>query len=71
MTDKDSHVVYFDFEHHVESRETDISSCGAPDRWVRRIRDTATCFNISDYDCCFLLATSISHGGRRPLVLVR
>lgn len=66
MTDKDNHVIHFDFEHHVEAREVDVSSCGAPDRWVRWIRDTAHCFNISDYDCCMLLAPSIAGVGDNP-----
>jgi hypothetical protein len=63
MTDKDNHTVYFTFEHHVERLERDVSSCGAPDRWVRRVRMDNDCFNISDYDCCWGLRTSIAAVG--------
>ena len=63
MTDKDNHVLYKTFEHHVEKLERDISSCGAPDRWTRRIRRDNDCVNISDEDCCWGLRTSISAVG--------
>ena len=66
MTDKDDHVTHFSFEHHVEYIERDVSSCGAPDRLGRRIRDEATCFNISDEDCCRLLTGSLSATGASP-----
>jgi hypothetical protein len=62
-TDKDNHVVYFTFEHHVEKRQHDVSSCGAPDRWVGRVRMDNDCVNISDYDCCYGLRYSITAVG--------
>ena len=62
-TDKDNHVVYFTFEHHVEWLERDVSSCGAPDRWKSRIREDNDCVGISDYDCCYGLRHSISAVG--------
>jgi len=63
MTDKDSHLAYFTFEHHVEKKERDVSSCGAPDRWSRRIREDNDCVNISDFLCCIGLDDSISAVG--------
>lgn len=41
-TDKDTHIpaLYVTFEHHVEKKERDVSNCGNPDRWRRRIRDS-------------------------------
>lgn len=65
-TDKDSHVVYFTFEHHVEWLERDVSSCGAPDRWQRKVRKDNDCVGISDYDCCIGLRFSISAVGDDP-----
>jgi hypothetical protein len=53
LTDKDLHFGYFDFEHHVERRLFDISSCNAPDRWNRWIEETTTCAGvIPDGECC-------------------
>jgi hypothetical protein len=66
MTDRDDHVLFFSFEHHVEWLERDTSSCGAPDRWNARIRDEATCFSISDEDCCRLLTGSLGATGASP-----
>jgi hypothetical protein len=68
MTDKDNHITHFSFEHKVEWVQHDVSSCGAPDRWFRRIRDEATCGNLpggslSDEDCCRLLTASLSATG--------
>lgn len=65
-TDKDSHFGYFTFEHHVEWLERDMSSCGAPDRWQRRIREDNDCVAISDFDCCWGLRYSISAVGDDP-----
>lgn len=65
--DKDNHVVYVTYEHHVEWLERDASSCGAPDRWRRRIRDSAKCSSaISDEDCCRLLTGSLNATGATP-----
>lgn len=68
MTDKDLHWHYFDFEHHVEQRLVDVSSCGSPDRWNRWIRDTAHCGGlIGDQECCLDgLTTSIQQVGDSP-----
>lgn len=66
MTDRDDHVINVTFEHKVEWVEHDTSTCGAPDRWFRRIRDKATCFNISDESCCRLLTGSLSATGASP-----
>jgi hypothetical protein len=63
MTDKDTHFPYFTFEHHVEKKEHDVSSCGAPDRWSRRIREDNDCINISDFQCCIGLDASITAVG--------
>ncbi|MEM8932783.1 MAG: hypothetical protein AAGE94_16480 [Acidobacteriota bacterium] len=63
MTDKDDHVAYKTFEHHVEQRQTDVSSCGAPDTWNRWVRQDNDCFNISDYNCCYGLRHSLSAVG--------
>lgn len=70
MTDKDDHLVYTTFEHHVEAMAHDVSTCGAgaPDIWSGRIRDSAHCAgygggNISDEDCCRLLTGSLSATG--------
>ena len=52
MTDKDDHVIYFTFEHHVEQRQVDVSSCGSPDRWNRWVRSDTECFNLTDWNCC-------------------
>jgi hypothetical protein len=65
-TDKDSHIIYFTFEHHIERRQHDTSSCGAPDIYDHWIGDDANCFNISDYNCCMLLSTSIQSVGDDP-----
>ncbi len=66
MTDKDHHVVYITFEHHVEQRLVDVSSCNSPDRWNRWVRMDNDCYNFSDYDCCYGLRTSISAVGDSP-----
>lgn len=66
MTDKDNHTFYFTFEHHVQWRERDVSSCGGPDRWKRRIRVDNDCFNISDRNCCLGLRNSITAVGDDP-----
>lgn len=63
MTDKDDHVTYKTFEHHVEQRLVDVSSCGSPDRWDRWIRMDNDCVGISDSDCCWGLRFSISAVG--------
>ena len=66
-TDKDDHVVYFTFEHHVEWLERDVSSCRSPDRWRGRVRDSARCTSgISDEHCCRLLTGSLSATGASP-----
>ena len=66
MTDKDDHLFYKVFEHHVEQRRVDVSSCNAPDAWNRWVREDNTCFNISDSDCCHGLRFSISAVGDSP-----
>ena len=63
MTDKDDHFAYKTFEHHVEQRQVDVSSCGAPDQWNRWVRMDNDCFNISDYTCCYGLRTSLAAVG--------
>lgn len=71
MTDKDWHVLKTDWEHHVEQRLVDVTSCHSPDRWDRSIRSEGYCCNkppctssISDHDCCLLtIGTSIQQVG--------
>jgi hypothetical protein len=64
MIDKDEHVAYKTFEHWVERMEHDVSACGAPDRWIRRIRQDEDCsFNVSDEQCCRGLTASLSATG--------
>ena len=63
MTDKDDHVLYVTFEHKVEWLEHDVSACGAPDRWLRRIRDSKDCYNSTDEACCRSLTPSLSATG--------
>lgn len=65
--DKDSHVGYFDFEHFVEHKEHDTSSCHAADRWVGRRVARNRCFNMSDQACCHGLDSSIRSFGDDPL----
>lgn len=67
MTDRDNHVVYFTFEHHVEQRMVDVSSCGAPAFWDRWIRSDTDCSGIDDEQCCLNgIGTSISQVGDNP-----
>ena len=68
MTDKDIHWHYRDFEHHVEQRLVDVSSCGSPDRWNRWVRDTSRCVGLySDSECCLDgLSGSIEEVGDNP-----
>jgi hypothetical protein len=63
MTDKDDHVVYKTFEHHVEQRLVDVTSCGSPDRWNRWIRSHAYCYGLDDQFCCEGIGTSIQQVG--------
>jgi hypothetical protein len=64
MIDKDEHVISKTFEHWVERMEHDVSACGAPDRWIRRIRQSEDCsFNVSDEQCCRGLTASLSATG--------
>lgn len=52
-TDKDDHGYTIDWEHHVEERAVDVSSCGSPDFWFRTIRTHGYCDPLSgDYYCC-------------------
>lgn len=66
--DKDHHGLYFSLEHWVEHKERDVSSCGAPDRWVRWVRAQASfCFNVTNQQCCESgLSTSILQVGDNP-----
>jgi hypothetical protein len=67
MIDKDEHVVHKTFEHWVESMQHDTSACGAPDCWLRRIRDSEDCsFNVSDEQCCRGLTPSLNATGALP-----
>lgn len=66
MTDKDVHIGYVTFEHHVEKKQRDVSNCNQPDRWVRRIRDDNDCFNVPDLECCLGLSSSIFAVGDSP-----
>lgn len=66
MTDKDDHVVYITFEHHVEKKQRDVSNCNQPDRWKRRIRDSSDCVGLSDWYCCRGLDASILAVGDNP-----
>ena len=67
MTDKDDHVVHKTFEHWAEWIERDVISCGAPDRWSRRIRRDEDCsFNVSDEQCCRGLTPSLNATGALP-----
>jgi hypothetical protein len=41
------------FEDRVEHQEHDVSTCGAPDRWVRRTALQASCAGtLDDFSCC-------------------
>jgi hypothetical protein len=67
MADKDDHIVYITFEHHVEQRLVDVSSCNSPDRWNRWVRSSADCFGLSDAYCCSSgIGTSITQVGDDP-----
>ncbi len=67
MTDRDYHG-YITFEHHVEQRMVDVSSCGAPAFWDRWIRSDADCYGIDDEQCCLNgIGTSIGQVGDNPL----
>ncbi len=63
MTDKDDHGAYKTFEHHVEQRLVDVSSCGSPDRWNHWIREDNDCVGLSDGTCCWGLRHSIGAVG--------
>jgi hypothetical protein len=71
MTDKDSHIGYTKWEHHVEQRLVDVSSCNSPDRWQRSIRSSGGCCDVppcglgyTDQQCCMnSLGTSITQVG--------
>lgn len=54
MTDKDWRWNGAWFEHHVEQRLVDVSSCNSPDRWNRRVRSWAWCgsYSFKDKRCC-------------------
>jgi hypothetical protein len=65
-TDKDTHFPHFTFENHVQRKEQDVSSCGAPDRFIGRVAASNNCFNISDFDCCIGLRFSIASFGDDP-----
>ncbi len=65
-TDKDQHVPHFNYEDHVQHQEHDVSNCHAPDRWVGHVASSASCFNISDQNCCLLLSSSIASFGDSP-----
>jgi len=67
MTDKDDHVFYDSFEHHVEWVEHDTSACGAADIWHRRIRaEEDFCYDIGDEACCYGLTPSLNAVGSLP-----
>ena len=65
MTDRDDHATCYTFEHHVEQRLEDVSSCNSPDRWNRWIRKDGSCpFYDPDWACCAAkLGTSIQQIG--------
>lgn len=65
MTDKDEHVLFFVFEHKVETLVQDVSSCGAPPYWQRWIRKTTQqcVFGSHDEACCKLLTPSLNATG--------
>lgn len=63
MTDKDEHFGYKTFEHHAERLETDVSSCGAPDQWIREVLEDNDCWNLDDRTCCEGLEDSIESLG--------
>jgi hypothetical protein len=67
MTDKDHHVYKVTWEHHVEQRLVDTSSCNSPDQWNRWVRDDADCgINDGNYGCCLNLTLSIAAVGDDP-----
>jgi hypothetical protein len=67
MADKDNHIVYFTFEHHVEQRLVDVTSCNSPDRWNRWVRSAGSCIDHSDHYCCMIaIGTSITEVGDDP-----
>jgi hypothetical protein len=67
--ERDEHLAYFTIEHHVEWLTHDVSTCGAPDFWQRRIRDAEDCvFGTTQGECCFKLYDSIfATGASGPL----
>lgn len=68
MTDKDAHVGYNEFEHHVEQRLVDVSACNSPDQWDRWIRSNGYCdYSYSDQSCCqYAIGGSILQIGDNP-----
>lgn len=66
-TDKDDHVHIITWEHHVEQRLVDVTSCGSPDQWDHWVRFEDDCgITISDFICCNELANSIGAVGDDP-----
>lgn len=54
MVDRDTHFGYFELEKHHDWVYVDVSSCNSPPKLeTREDPDSAWCFNISTYDCCF------------------
>ena len=48
-----SHTSVLSFEERVERREHDASTCGAPDRWVRRTAlSSRSTGSADDFSCC-------------------
>ncbi len=70
MADKDNHIGYVKWEHHVEQIQHDVSSCGAPNRYTSRVRSSGYCDPFSDdqYCCDEGIGTSIQQVGDNPSV---
>lgn len=64
-----SHNPPLSFEDRVEHRDHDASTCGAPDRWVRRTAKSSSCTgSADDFSCCFSgLGPTIQSFGDDPV----
>lgn len=65
-TDKDNHILYETWEHHVEQRYRDVSSCGSPDTYDDWVRSDGQCYlgyGTDEYCCNESIGTSIEQVG--------
>lgn len=67
MIDVDDHITHYTVEHHVEALQQDVSACGAPAFFSRRIRDDEDCsFAEAASNCCRNMSASITAVGDSP-----